>query len=105
MKAYAYHNMSNLSVDLTLYNQQGGRRQIVQHSPMIVESVPEGELHNIRLPSYSWPFEMAESIFQALWDTGYRPAKGQGGAAEVEALKAHVAFAERITDRLLPKAK
>lgn len=105
MKAYAYNNLAAHSVDLTLYDRQGGTARFVMPCDMIVQSIPEDTFGTAVQPTYSWPFDIAEAIFQTLWDTGYRPAKGQAGAAEVEALKGHIAFAERVTDRLLPKAK
>jgi hypothetical protein len=52
-------------------------------------------------PAIQWPFELAEAVFQAMWTAGYRPKNGSSGVAEVDALKNHIAFAEKVTNKLL----
>lgn len=105
MKAYAYNNAATMTLDLTLSDRVAGRVRIAEPQPFIVRCLEEGENRLFGAPTFSWQFEIAESVFQALWDAGYRPAKGQAGAAEVNALKGHIAFAEDVAKRLLPKAK
>ena len=45
--------------------------------------------------------EVAQSLFQAMWDQGFRPAQGSSGKAEVDAQAKHIAFAEGVAHALL----
>lgn len=52
-------------------------------------------------PTLSMKTEEAKQLMQALWDAGVRPESGNGSGAQVEALQAHIAFAEHVSKALL----
>jgi hypothetical protein len=101
MKVYANYNGCTASFDVTLFQVYGGQRAAGLPVDIIYKSIEPNEL--LAGPTFRFAPETAEALFQALWDAGLRPAKGQGGAAEVEALKNHVAFAERIAGTLVER--
>lgn len=47
----------------------------------------------------------AQSLLQALWDAGIRPAENTDRSSEVAALKSHIGFAEHVAKALLPKGE
>lgn len=54
-------------------------------------------------PFFSLDMDDMEAIFQAMWDAGFRPRNGSSGKAEVDAQAKHIAFAEKVADKLLAK--
>lgn len=104
MKAYAWYNPARLSFDLVVRRHTGGQDEVFLPVIFTVQRLAGGE-RGPNEPTFSFPEDMAESVFQALWDAGLRPAKGQGGAAEVEALKNHISFAEHVAKMLLGDEK
>lgn len=51
--------------------------------------------------TFSWDYDFAQSMFQAMWDAGYRPNDGSCGSEERAALKKHIDFAEHVSKTLL----
>lgn len=78
-------------------------KAVAEFQPMIFKTRTEHDeyAHVPVEPAIQWPFELAEAIFQAMWTAGYRPKNGSAGVAEVDALKNHIAFAEKVADKLL----
>lgn len=52
-------------------------------------------------PTIRLQLEIAEQLFQAMWDQGFRPVQGSSGKAEVDAQAKHIAFAEGVAHTLL----
>lgn len=104
MKFYAYKNLVRRSVDLLLVEQRGGRQVEGQPVSIMMKVIEDEDLGRIREPTLSIPHEGAQALLQALWDEGFRPETGEGGTAEVAALKAHIRFAEGVTGALLGRS-
>jgi hypothetical protein len=51
--------------------------------------------------TFSWDYDLAQSMFQAMWNAGYRPGDGSCGSEERTALKKHIDFAEHVSKALL----
>jgi len=51
--------------------------------------------------TFAWDYDFAQSMFEALWNAGYRPGDGACGSEERSALKKHIEFAEHVSKSLL----
>src|SRR5688572_11364161 len=89
------------SVDLVaVMDPYGDGRAVVQ--PVAFEIKIQERHSLINEPSIELEPESAQSLMQALWDAGIRPADwNRSGPIEVQALRKHIAFAERMSDGLL----
>lgn len=84
------------------------RAQIVCRSynkPMVAKPV-ELEFHPVEdyavyESTFKWGYDIAQAVFQSLWDAGYRPNDGACGSEERTALKKHIDFAEHVGKALL----
>lgn len=101
MKWFAYRNLSWNSLDLLAVDERAGTRAFAQPVQLIFrrEETPDGLLE----PTLRLPGDAGQSLFQALWDQGFRPSDGDGGSAEASALRKHIAFAERVAFALLDR--
>lgn len=52
-------------------------------------------------PTLQLQVEHAESLFQAMWDAGFRPPEERVSDQTLEAQKAHIALAEKVIDGLM----
>ena len=94
-----YRNLQYMSFDLSLYKRRNGFIECVLPTDFTVQRIDEADRGLIRGPSLRFDLDTAQNLFQEMWNQGYRPANGSAGASEVEALKAHIAFAEKIALR------
>lgn len=54
-------------------------------------------------PTLELPPDSARSLMQALWDAGIRPADWSSPDGEINALRKHVEFAQKVAFQLLPR--
>lgn len=47
-------------------------------------------------PPIRLPYEVAQSLIDALWDAGVRPSSGEGHTAHIQALNAHLEDMRRL---------
>lgn len=94
----AYRSMSRQAVEILIAHERNGRMDIAAPVNLTFHAHDEGACCE---PTLALPFEAAQQLMQALWDQGYRPNNGEGSAGQVAALKAHIQFAERVSDRLM----
>lgn len=100
MKWLAQSTIYRDSVDLVLVDDFGNReRAVAQPVEFIMERHEPARV--IEAPTLSLQHDSAQSLLQALWDAGLRPNDGRGSDAEVNALKAHLKYAEGVTGALL----
>jgi hypothetical protein len=102
MKWFAHRNLVRLAVELLLVDESHGRRAFGNRTDLTLTTEEPGDEAFAREPTLSLPYDAAQTLLQALWDEGFRPNNDEGSAGHVAALQAHVKFAERVTDRLLP---
>lgn len=67
-----------------------------------IEFVQQERNRVIDEPTISMEAREAQSLLQALWDAGLRPAENTDRSGEVAALKSHIGFAEHVAKALLP---
>lgn len=104
MKWLAQKTIYKDSVDLLLIVRQvQDRVSVALPIELLVKDQEVNAL--IERPTLSLPSQSAQSLLQALWDAGLRPNDGAGSGAEAQALRQHIAFAERIADGLLVRTK
>jgi len=101
MKWLAQSTIYRDSVDLVaVLDPYGEGRAVAQ--PVNFEMKMQGRHEIIGEPTLALPPDSAQSLMQALWDAGIRPADwNRSGPIEVQALRSHIAFAERMADGLL----
>jgi hypothetical protein len=101
MKWLAQSTIYRDSVDLVaVLDPYGDGRAVAQ--PVNFEMKQQGRHELISEPTLALSHNSAQSLLQALWDAGMRPADwNRSGPIEVQALRSHIAFAERVADGLL----
>jgi hypothetical protein len=90
------------SVDLLLVRDIGPYREVGQPVQMLIKRQEAGEI--IAEPTLSLPSDQGQSLMQALWDAGLRPADWSSPTGEINALRSHVGFAEHVAKTLLSKS-
>lgn len=98
MKVFAHKNICRRAVEIVLIDQSHGRESVARPVNFIFDALEDGQIVE---PTMAIRLEDAELLMQALWDAGFRPNNGAGSSAEADALRKHIAFAERVADRLL----
>ena len=94
-----HNNLPHISFDLSLYRREADSICLVLPVDFTVSRLTDDERCMPHGPSLRFDLDTAQNLFQEMWNQGYRPANGSAGASEVEALKAHIAFAEKIALR------
>ena len=87
--------------DLVFVNQWGDKMAVAK--PVEFTMVEQSAHSLIMEPTLVLRGDSGQSLFQALWDAGFRPNDGAGSGAEAQALKAHIVFAEHVARALLPQ--
>jgi hypothetical protein len=95
-----YRNM----VDLLGCHDFGGN-EIAVAQPLCLIMKRQVRDEPITGPTLSLEKADAQSLLQALWDAGLRPAGNTDRSDEVTALKAHIAFAESVVGAAILLAK
>jgi hypothetical protein len=98
----AYFNIARLATEITFFKRELNQRFVAAPVDLVFSEAEANE------PTLRLEWEDAQELFQALWDANHRPANGSGGpangsggAAEVDALKSHIKFAERVVNACL----
>lgn len=89
------------SVDLVaVMDPYGDGRAVALPVVFEIKTQSRGEI--INEPTMELEPDSARSLMQALWDAGIRPADwNRSGPIEMQALRSHIGFAERMADGLL----
>jgi len=87
------------SVDLICLERAFDREYV--GAPVRFEMSERAPNTAIAEPTLSLPPASAQSLLQALWDAGIRPADWSSPDGEINALRKHVDFAEHVTKTLL----
>lgn len=95
------------NVDLYAYDIFNGQwyaaPPLSEKIPISSEPVPERE--DITTPTLRLGHEAAQELFDDLWNAGFRPNKGEGTAAHVDAMREHLADLRRLVfDHSVKKA-
>lgn len=99
-RVYGYQNLGYQSFDI-LFVQENGTRQAVGLPIDVIMREVDSESCCAQDPTLRLSFSAAQELFQSMWNQGYRPKDGSSGKAEVDALQAHIKFAESVVDRVL----
>jgi len=99
LKWLAQRTIYSDSTDLVLVQDMGDKIGVAK--PMEFTMELQSRHAVINEPTLRLRGDQGQSLMQALWDAGLRPNDGAGSGAEVQAIKNHAAFAERVADRLL----
>lgn len=105
MKVFVHRNLKRLTTEFLLVDERNGRRSFGLPVVITMKTEDEADENTARPlePTFALDDRATQSLFQALWDQGLRPESGSSGKAETDALKGHIAFAEKIATALLPK--
>lgn len=93
---YAQKVFQTQGIELLLVNEENGHRAYGLPTDFIIKT--EESAAAIIDPTLKLTEGVAQSLLQALWDVGLRPNNGEGTSAQVEGMKKHIAFAERVAD-------
>lgn len=100
IKWLSQYSITHDSIDLVaLIERRDGVRDVMLPVEQMLKTQERGD--PIR-PTMSLDAHSARSLLQALWDAGLRPAENTDRSGEVNALKSHIQFAERMATALLP---
>lgn len=85
---------------LALIDHGGSELHVAQPINMVMHRQDRNVA--IEAPTLALDQRDAQSLLQALWDAGVRPAENTDRSGEVNALKSHIGFAEHVAKALLP---
>jgi len=78
-----------------------GKDTIAQHVDFTMEPVSDPGL--VSDSTFALPTEMAEQLFQEMWDQGFRPAGEIVSDKTLSAQSRHIDFAEMVATKLLAR--
>lgn len=93
-----YNDFSSLTFRSVVLDHRFERVSVAQPAALEFRAVEPNQACD---STFSWDYDFAQSMFQAMWDAGYRPADGSCGSEERTALKKHIDFAEHVSKALL----
>lgn len=98
LEVRGFNDHCSMAFRVQVLEHSFGRTHVAKPVEIAFEPHDPGKLHD---STFTWNYDFAQQIFQALWDAGYRPADGSCGSDERTALKKHIDFAELVSKALL----
>jgi hypothetical protein len=93
MKWHGQYSIVRRAVELACFRHVGAETHVVESFTVHERTVKEGELVE---PALVLDLDEAQTLLQALWDSGLRPNNGEGSSGQVAALKDHLADMRKI---------
>lgn len=99
MRADTQYSLGHMAYQVMFYDKVGPELRVVRPLTMELQPYEQGTVVE---PSLTLSADLAQQLMDSLWRDGIRPT-GVNGAGEVDALKAHIKYAEGVTNRLFER--
>ena len=99
MRIKARSELWNDAIDVLMFVDDGQRSVVTE---LKLEPIKDGTYCS---PSFSLTPQEAQEMMNELWACGIRPHNGQGGPAQVEAMRDHLRDLQRVVFKNYPDTR